>query len=58
MRHCATRASSSAARAQCLRRLQQGSRLGAMDLPSPLLQAGMVEKIGAKKTGRCALRQS
>lgn len=33
------------------------SRQGAMDLLRPLLEAGMVEKIGGKKTGRYALRQ-
>ena len=34
------------------------SRQGAMDLLRPLLDAGVVEKIGSKKTGRYALRQS
>lgn len=33
------------------------SRQGAMDLLRPLLKAGMVEKIGGKKTGRYSLRQ-
>jgi Fic family protein len=33
------------------------SRQGAMDLLRPLLEAGMVEKIGGKKTGRYALRK-
>lgn len=33
------------------------SRQGAMDLLRPLLEAGVVEKIGSKKTGRYALRQ-
>lgn len=33
------------------------SRQGAMDLLRPLLKAGLVEKIGGKKTGRYALRQ-
>lgn len=33
------------------------SRQGAMDLLHPLLDAGLVEKIGSKKTGRYALRQ-
>ena len=33
------------------------SRQGAMDLLHPLLEAGLVEKIGNKKTGRYALRQ-
>ena len=32
------------------------SRQGAMDLLRPLLEAGLVEKIGGKKTGRYALR--
>ena len=32
------------------------SRQGAMDLLNPLLEAGMVEKVGGKKTGRYALR--
>ncbi len=33
------------------------SRQGAMDLLHPLLEAGVVEKIGGKKTGRYALRK-
>lgn len=33
------------------------SRQGAMDLLRPLLEAGIVEKIGGKKTGRYSLRQ-
>jgi Fic family protein len=33
------------------------SRQGAMDLLHPLLEAGLVEKIGSKKTGRYALRR-
>lgn len=33
------------------------SRQGAMDLLRPLLKAGLVEKIGSKKTGNYALRQ-
>jgi Fic family protein len=33
------------------------SRQGAMDLLRPLMAAGLVEKIGGKKTGRYALRQ-
>jgi Fic family protein len=33
------------------------SRQGAMDLLRPLLDAGVVEKIGTRKTGRYALRQ-
>ena len=33
------------------------SRQGAMDLLRPLLAAGLVEKVGGKKTGRCALCQ-
>jgi Fic family protein len=33
------------------------SRQGAMDLLRPLLEAGLVEKIGNKKTGRYALRR-
>ena len=33
------------------------SRQGAMNLLRPLLEAGLVEKIGGKKTGRYALRQ-
>lgn len=32
------------------------SRQGAMDLLRPLLEAGLVEKVGGKKTGRYALR--
>jgi Fic family protein len=34
------------------------SRQGAMDLLRPLLDAGLVEKIGGKKTGRYSLKQS
>ena len=34
------------------------SRQGAMDLLRPLLVAGLVEKIGGKKTGRYALRRA
>lgn len=34
------------------------SRQGAMDLLHPLLEAGLVEKIGGKKTGRYALCSS
>jgi Fic family protein len=33
------------------------SRQGAMDLLRPLLDAGVVEKLGSRKTGRYALRQ-
>jgi hypothetical protein len=33
------------------------SRQGAMDLLRPLLDAGLVEKIGTRKTGRYVLRQ-
>ena len=33
------------------------SRQGAMDLLRPLLEAGVVEKVGTRKTGRYALRQ-
>lgn len=33
------------------------SRQGAMDLLRPLMEAGMVEKIGGKKTGRYSLRR-
>lgn len=33
------------------------SRQGAMDLLRPLLEAGLVEKVGSKKTGRYALRK-
>jgi hypothetical protein len=32
------------------------SRQGAMDLLRPLLEAGLVEKIGGKKTGRYSLK--
>jgi len=32
------------------------SRQGAMDLPHPLLEAGMVEKIGGGKTGKYTLK--
>jgi Fic family protein len=34
------------------------SRQGAMDLLRPLLDAGLVEKLGTKKTGRYCLKQS
>jgi Fic family protein len=34
------------------------SRQGAMDLLNPLLEAGLVEKVGGKKTGRYALRKN
>ena len=34
------------------------SRQGAMDLLNPLLEAGLVEKVGGKKTGRYTLRNS
>ena len=34
------------------------SRQGAMDLLRPLLEAGLVEKVGGKKTGRYALRRA
>jgi Fic family protein len=34
------------------------SKQGAMDLLRPLLEAGLVEKTGGKKTGRYSLRQS
>ncbi len=34
------------------------SRQGAMDLLRPLIAAGLVEKIGSKKTGRYALRRA
>jgi DNA-binding IclR family transcriptional regulator len=34
------------------------SRQGAMDLLNPLLEAGMVEKVGGKKTGRYALKKT
>jgi len=33
------------------------SRQGAMDLLRPLLEAGLVEKVGGKKTGRYSLKQ-
>lgn len=33
------------------------SRQGAMDLLRPLLEAGLVEKIGGKKTGCYSLKQ-
>ena len=33
------------------------SKQGAMDMLRPLIEAGMVEKIGSKKTGRYALRR-
>lgn len=33
------------------------SRQGAMDLIHPLMQAGLIEKVGTKKTGRYRLRQ-
>jgi len=33
------------------------SRQGAMDILLPLLDAGLVEKIGGKKTGRYVLRK-
>jgi DNA-binding IscR family transcriptional regulator len=33
------------------------SRQGAMDLINPLLVAGLVEKVGGKKTGRYTLRK-
>jgi Fic family protein len=33
------------------------SKQGAMDLLRPLLEAGVVEKVGTKKTGRYALRK-
>jgi DNA-binding IclR family transcriptional regulator len=32
------------------------SRQGAMDLLRPLLEAGLVEKVGGKKTGRYVLQ--
>ncbi|MBX3177523.1 MAG: MarR family transcriptional regulator [Candidatus Hydrogenedentes bacterium] len=32
------------------------SRQGAMDLLNPLLDAGLVEKVGGKKSGRYVLR--
>jgi DNA-binding MarR family transcriptional regulator len=32
------------------------SRQGAMDLLRPLLEAGLVEKVGGKKTGRYSLK--
>jgi Fic family protein len=34
------------------------SKQGAMDLLRPLISAGLVEKIGTKKTGRYALKKS
>jgi predicted HTH transcriptional regulator len=34
------------------------SRQGAMDLLRPLLDAGVMEKLGSRKTGRYALRQA
>ncbi len=34
------------------------SKQGAMDLLRPLLEAGLVEKVGGKKTGRYVLRSS
>ncbi len=34
------------------------SRQGAMDLLRPLLEAGLVEKVGGKKTGRYSLKRS
>jgi len=33
------------------------SRQGAMDLINPLMEAGLVEKVGTKKTGRYRLRR-
>jgi len=33
------------------------SRQGAMDLLRPLLEAGLVEKVGGKKTGYYVLRK-
>lgn len=33
-------------------------RQGAMDLLRPLLEAGLVEKVGSKKTGRYVLKSS
>ena len=33
------------------------SKQGAMDLLRPLLELGLVEKIGGKKTGRYSLKQ-
>jgi cell filamentation protein, protein adenylyltransferase len=33
------------------------SRQGAMDLLRPLMQAGLIEKVGGKKTGYYRLRQ-
>ena len=33
------------------------SRQGAMDLLRPLLEAGLVEKVGGKKTGRYTLKK-
>lgn len=32
------------------------SKQGAMDLLRPLLEAGLVEKVGGKKTGRYVLK--
>ena len=34
------------------------SKQGAMDLLRPLLEAGLVEKVGGKKTGRYVLKNS
>jgi len=34
------------------------SKQGAMDQLHPLLEAGLVEKVGSKKTGRYALRNT
>ena len=34
------------------------SRQGAMDLLNPLLEAGLVERVGSRKTGRYTLRQA
>ena len=33
------------------------SRQGAMDLLNPLLEAGLVERLGTRKSGRYTLRQ-
>ncbi|MDX2226268.1 MAG: helix-turn-helix domain-containing protein [Verrucomicrobiae bacterium] len=33
------------------------SKQGAMDLLRPLMKAGLVEKVGGKKTGRYSLKQ-
>lgn len=33
------------------------SRQGAMDLLNPLLEAGLVERAGTRKSGRCTLGQ-